>query len=983
MKLFNYGIAIDFVGDYLLEAPRATEMAHTLAEELGNVSEQAEHSETAFDAMAEATQKIGTEGEKGSTIFGKLTDRLGGLDGILQKIKTTALIVGGVITTSLVAAFATLSHIIISTGQEMEQVFASIKTSLGSEAKTIAELEWGREMATTTPFDLPEVNQALLQMAREGYTKDEYKKNKVFQAIGDMAGSEGFEFSAGMSMFSKAGEGNWEQLAERTGLRASRMENMAMESNRTDEEKTKMIEYAKVVNTATKGTMEYKMALAEYLAIMYKGGMENKLNTFGGALSNVTDLFENFKMEMVGYSQVEGSLFNAMTATIKDKVLKPFSSIVDAQVKMEDGSTKFVGRQEMANQLLQKQIPLTNEALDGRTGLLNIASQMDAQGNLELQRIAEKIKVGESLNAQEKQYAEQMLGYKYEEISLQQKLFTLGKNVGNILTMVWGEIDKVIGKVVVTLGKFITKLSDWFNDFQGNIAPIILWLAIMKIEFKIFFAAFIKAVKPFLTAIRIFWSVIMSWIRTAIDYIKKKVKRLWNLFFKGKSIAEGLGTAIGTIVGAIILIKGIPILVPFIQQLIRAKRYAQEFNSFLRKHVIPTLRKGLKDALVRAAIYLDTLEKKLTSVTQKLINLYESGNKKEKITNQLQKIGKSLGKLTGKLKLAAIAQWLLNYAMEANPVGLIIIGIALLIAYIVLLIVYWDEIREKMQGVSDLVIFMVIAWGLIFAPIVALFVGIPMLLAKYWEEFSVIFTNIWDIIRNVATTVFNVIRFGIDRLKKSIKKMRDYIFSALMRVIKKITRTIKTVVKKITKAIKTVLNKIMNFIKKKFPRLYAILETIGKKINKHLLKPIKSIGKKIGKFLLKPFNKVVRVIKLIIGYLKELSIKGVLQDIGNLLTRVAVKTKEVSDLSGVTMATSREELQTNVTKVLNESTADTYTEGSRLDKLITKFESMTESQQRLVNQNMIENVNIEFSADGRVTKDDFMNMLAEEINEGA
>ena len=41
--------------------------------------------------------------------------------------------------------------------------------------------------------------------------------------------------------------------------------------------------------------------------------------------------------------------------------------------------------------------------------------------------------------------------------------------------------------------------------------------------------------------------------------------------------------------------------------------------------------------------------------------------------------------------LWAKAQWLLNAAMSANPIGLIIIGIAALIALIVLIVKHWNE----------------------------------------------------------------------------------------------------------------------------------------------------------------------------------------------------------------------------------------------------------------------------------------------------
>lgn len=44
-----------------------------------------------------------------------------------------------------------------------------------------------------------------------------------------------------------------------------------------------------------------------------------------------------------------------------------------------------------------------------------------------------------------------------------------------------------------------------------------------------------------------------------------------------------------------------------------------------------------------------------------------------------------------KLKLFTLAQWLLNTAMSANPIGLVIIAIAAFIAFVILAIKYWDK----------------------------------------------------------------------------------------------------------------------------------------------------------------------------------------------------------------------------------------------------------------------------------------------------
>jgi len=55
-------------------------------------------------------------------------------------------------------------------------------------------------------------------------------------------------------------------------------------------------------------------------------------------------------------------------------------------------------------------------------------------------------------------------------------------------------------------------------------------------------------------------------------------------------------------------------------------------------------------------------------------------------------------------KVAAAAQWLLNAAMHANPIGLIILAIAGLITGIVMLIKHWDKVKEVFIKVWDAIV---------------------------------------------------------------------------------------------------------------------------------------------------------------------------------------------------------------------------------------------------------------------------------------
>ena len=59
------------------------------------------------------------------------------------------------------------------------------------------------------------------------------------------------------------------------------------------------------------------------------------------------------------------------------------------------------------------------------------------------------------------------------------------------------------------------------------------------------------------------------------------------------------------------------------------------------------------------------------------------------------------------MKIATIATWKLNVAMLANPIGLIILAIAGLVAGIILLAKNWDWVKEKMLIVWDAIVWVV------------------------------------------------------------------------------------------------------------------------------------------------------------------------------------------------------------------------------------------------------------------------------------
>lgn len=127
--------------------------------------------------------------------------------------------------------------------------------------------------------------------------------------------------------------------------------------------------------------------------------------------------------------------------------------------------------------------------------------------------------------------------------------------------------------------------------------------------------------------------------------------------------------------------------------------------------------------------------------------------------------------IKGTTVAGAAAQWALNYAVLANPMTWIVIGIAaavgLLVAGIYLLVKHWDIVTESMMN----------AWIwfknlLDKIPSLALVLTGPiapmLLLIKHWDEVTQFLSGSWDIIKQSFVIGVNYI---VDKLNWLIEKM--------------------------------------------------------------------------------------------------------------------------------------------------------------------------------------------------------------------
>ncbi len=142
------------------------------------------------------------------------------------------------------------------------------------------------------------------------------------------------------------------------------------------------------------------------------------------------------------------------------------------------------------------------------------------------------------------------------------------------------------------------------------------------------------------------------------------------------------------------------------------------------------------------------------------------------------------------IKAVTVAQWLWNAALTANPIGLVVAGIAALIAIGILLWKNWDKVAAKAKEVWEgIVSFFKGVWKRItglfsehWDKILAILfpmVGIPILIARNWGKITEVVSEIWNkatdavagILDNLKRIIVDFGRNALDWLKKKFEEV--------------------------------------------------------------------------------------------------------------------------------------------------------------------------------------------------------------------
>lgn len=120
-----------------------------------------------------------------------------------------------------------------------------------------------------------------------------------------------------------------------------------------------------------------------------------------------------------------------------------------------------------------------------------------------------------------------------------------------------------------------------------------------------------------------------------------------------------------------------------------------------------------------------------------------------------------LGSFVVSLVSATAAQWGLNIAMDANPIGLIVIGIAAAVGAIVLLIKYWDDIKKAIWKFTKFM-WKISPFKFILDLTEKIFPGFKAKVKQIFEYVKGLVLGFWEKIKEIFGKIKSFFGFGED-----------------------------------------------------------------------------------------------------------------------------------------------------------------------------------------------------------------------------
>lgn len=193
---------------------------------------------------------------------------------------------GAVAAGALAAGFSYLGVTAVKSSAQFEGYLTSMETIEGSAEKAKASMDWIKDFAKKTPYELDGVTESFIKLKSYGIDP---VANDTLRVLGDMASAMNKPLDQAVEAFADASTFEFERLKE-FGIKAKQEgDNVTFAWTENNKEMSKTVK-----KTAT----DVRSFLLEVAGRRFGGAMDRQSKTFNGMMSNLKDSWEDFQRKI-------------------------------------------------------------------------------------------------------------------------------------------------------------------------------------------------------------------------------------------------------------------------------------------------------------------------------------------------------------------------------------------------------------------------------------------------------------------------------------------------------------------------------------------------------------------------------------------------------------------------------------------------------------------------------------------------------------
>lgn len=348
---------------------------------------------------------------------------------------------------------------------------------------------------------------------------------------------------------------------------------------------------------------------------------------------------------------------------------------------------------------------------------------------------------------------------------------------------------------------------------------------------------------------------------------------------------------------------------------------AELVNNLLDKYG-PQIEKAIETVSKKLEKLIPQVEKAITWITKHLPEI-EAGVvgiaaafAAWKIAGIITAVATALAGMSAAEVVAAAKTWLLNAAMAANPIGLVVAAIAgLVTAFVVLWNKsekfrefwkgLWENIKKAVKPVIDFIVDIFskawerikLVWSVVSAFFKAIWDGIKKIFEPVVDWFKEKFETAVAVIKAVVTVLYDFFSGIWEGIKKIFSPVVDWFkdkFETAVTVIKAVVTVLHDFFTNIWEGIKKIFSPIVNWFKDKFQEAIDKIKFVFGAILEFFLnvrEKIKEIFSSIGNWFKDKFQEAVDKIKLVFSVIKEF-FSGIWDGVKNIFSSVGTFFKD-------------------------------------------------------------------------------------------